>query len=113
MSTRTYRPRDGSVTPAEWFWVRVESTPAQGCWEYAEDAVVGGGYAQFYVSPGVKVYAHRFAYELLVGPIPDGLDLDHLCRNRRCVRPSHLEPVTRSVNVRRGNDARKLFEVTS
>lgn len=45
--------------------------------------------------------AHRVAYELLVGPIPDGLQLDHLCRNTRCINPHHLEPVTCAENLRR------------
>lgn len=46
-------------------------------------------------------YAHRVVYERLVGPIPAGLELDHLCRNTRCVKPEHLEPVTRAENMRR------------
>ena len=46
--------------------------------------------------------AHRIAYELLVGPIPDGLQLDHLCRNRSCINVRHLEPVTRRINILRG-----------
>jgi hypothetical protein len=50
--------------------------------------------------------AHRFAYLEFVGPIPDGLVLDHLCRNKKCVNPDHLEPVTNAENLRRGRVAR-------
>lgn len=51
---------------------------------------------------GERKVVHRIAYELLVGPIPDGLQLDHLCRVRNCVNPDHLEPVTGQENMRRG-----------
>ncbi|HEV2123202.1 MAG TPA: HNH endonuclease signature motif containing protein [Chloroflexota bacterium] len=50
--------------------------------------------------------AHRWAYEALVGPIPTGTELDHLCRNPACVRPDHLEPVTHAENIRRGYAAK-------
>jgi hypothetical protein len=49
----------------------------------------------------VRVKAHRWAYEQFVGPIPEGLTIDHLCRNTLCVNPEHLEPVTHAENCRR------------
>lgn len=73
---------------------------AAGCWLWTA-AVGGGGYGYLWAH-GRVARAHRVAYELHVGPIPEGLDLDHLCRNRLCVNPEHLEPVTRSENLRRG-----------
>lgn len=67
----------------------------------------GVGYGQFYLGitpdrPTGKGYAHRFAYEFYVGPIPAGMQLDHLCRNRACVNHEHLEPVTPRLNNLRG-----------
>ena len=52
---------------------------------------------------GKHFLAHRMIYELLVGPIPDGLEIDHLCRNRGCVNPGHMEPVTHRENLMRGD----------
>ena len=59
------------------------------------------GYASLQID-GKNIYAHRWAYEYFVGPIPDGLVIDHLCRVRNCVNPEHLEPVTPRENVLRG-----------
>lgn len=56
---------------------------------------------------GRRQSTHRVAYTLLVGPIPDGLQIDHLCLNRRCCNPAHLEPVTAAVNIRRTDAAHK------
>jgi hypothetical protein len=53
---------------------------------------------------GRKMYAHRLSYETFVGPIPEGLQLDHLCRNRACISPLHLEPVTSRENTMRGEN---------
>lgn len=58
------------------------------------------GYGRFYTA-GTCVPAHRWNYEHKVGPIPEGLEIDHLCRNRACVNPDHLEPVTTQVNIAR------------
>ena len=74
-------------------------TVGDGCWEWT-GSLTGAGYGKVLTFRSVRV-AHRVLYELLVGPVPDGRELDHLCRNRRCVRPDHLEPVTHLENVRR------------
>lgn len=92
----------------ERFWMKVdkngpipEYNPSLGeCWIWT-GGPDGKGYGQFGVE-GKGKRAHRLSYELLIGPVPDGLELDHLCRVRLCVRPSHLEPVTHQVNGLRG-----------
>ncbi|MEL3944487.1 HNH endonuclease signature motif containing protein [Streptomyces sp. LNU-CPARS28] len=71
-----------------------------GCWEWTGH-IKPNGYGQVRVG-GRKFNAHRFSYEALRAPIPEGLVIDHLCRNRRCVNPDHLEPVTHRTNILRG-----------
>lgn len=70
------------------------------CWEWT-GSKNASGYGNFRVPRGVVTTAHRAVYEWLVGPIPEGLQLDHLCFNRICVNPGHMEPVTLRENVRR------------
>lgn len=88
----------------ERFWDKVSADLNGGCWEW-KGAVSGGnatgGYGQMR-DAGKTLYAHRLSYETLSGSIPDGLHLDHLCRNRKCVNPLHLEPVTCKENLMRG-----------
>ncbi len=85
----------------ERFWGKVDASGP--CWQW-----MGAGAGKGYGKIGVVVdgkpsypYAHRVAWEILVGEIPEGKELDHLCKNRRCVNPDHLEPVTRRQNLAR------------
>lgn len=90
-------------TPEERFWPKVSGGDFETCWEWT--AAKTDGYGVFHVITDGRrapVRAHRYAYQILIGGIPDGFDLDHLCRNRGCVNPWHLDPVPRVVNVRRG-----------
>lgn len=72
---------------------------AHGCWVHPAPRPNGYGYI---TDHGVEHLAHRFMYEAMVAEIPDGLQLDHLCRTRACCNPYHLDPVTPGVNSRRG-----------
>jgi hypothetical protein len=81
---------------------RVMENEDTGCWEWV-GSVKPNGYGAFWTKGDDRKRwnAHRLVYTLLVGGIPDGLELDHLCRVRHCVRPDHLEPVTHVENIRR------------
>jgi len=92
------RPQGGGMQPrsiVDRFMQKVIVTP--DCWAWS-----GGLSSQGYARLGRGMYAHRISYEIYVGPIPDGTELDHLCRNRGCVNPDHLEAVSHRENVRRG-----------
>lgn len=90
------------------FWEKVDkigpvptAKPELGpCWIWLTN-INPNGYGQFTISKKTR-FTHILAYEWIVGKVPFGLELDHLCRNRACCNPSHLEPVTRSENIRRG-----------
>jgi len=86
--------------PLRDFWAKVKHP--EGCWEW-----LGSIHTDGYGKLGAKgenttVYAHRLSYETFVGPIPDGLTIDHLCKNRKCCNPDHLEAVTAGENALRG-----------
>lgn len=83
----------GFLTPC---WIRIGFTTNMG---YSRVSIAGR-----------SMYAHRAMYEQEVGEISDGMELDHLCRQTKCIRPDHLEVVTRAVNLRRGNGAKLTDE---
>jgi hypothetical protein len=104
-----------SQTEADRFWSKVALAGGDACWLWlATPNADGYGRFQRRLAPGRyrMVRAHRYAYELLVGPIPAGLTLDHLCGHQLCVRPHHLEPVTNGENLRRRHARRRLNGAT-
>jgi len=91
------------------FDARVIRTDGDACWGW-RGSFMTNGYTRISQADGDKritILGHRLSYEIHVGPIPDGLVIDHLCRNRGCTNPKHLEPVTNEENISRGWDARK------
>ena len=93
-----------TTTIEERFWAKVDRRCEGECWPWI-GSCFPNGYGAF--KSERMTTAHRAAYELLVGPIPEGLHLDHLCRNRVCVNPAHLDPVTAAENNRRAAAARR------
>ena len=95
---RTVRP------PAERFWAKVTKTNGDGCWEWTAGTWQAFGYGKFQAGSGRAdnraVYAHRYAWEMAHGPVPDGLFVCHRCDNPLCVRIDHLFLGTQLDNIR-------------
>lgn len=95
-------------TPAVERWkTSYEVDDATGCWNWTKR---GEPYGYGLISNGQaqqSIPAHRFVYEQIIGPVPDGEELDHTCLNKKCVNPAHMEPVPHPINIERGHAARK------
>ncbi len=86
------------------FWSKVDfPSDSDSCWLWRGGCNPKGYGLYTFIPKGKTRGVHRIAYELLVGPIPEGLEIDHLCRTRNCVYPKHLEPVTHKENTNRGD----------
>lgn len=102
-------------TAAEYLQVRCQDNPLKtfngiSCLEWtARKTKAGYGYGTY---KNAYVYAHRLSYETSVGPIPAHLEIDHLCFNRACLRPEHLEPVTPTENARRFHARKKQLDLS-
>lgn len=77
--------------------------PNSGCWLFT-GSLDNDGYGRFKHKASGSWGAHRAAYSILIGPIPPGLQIDHLCRNKACINPVHLEAVEEITNIRRSNN---------
>lgn len=89
-------------TLADRFWAKVYPDPICGCWLWAGDS--GGRYGSITLyrdRKATRILAHRLSYEMNVGPIPNGQEIDHKCGNTHCVSPQHLQAVTHSENLKR------------
>ena len=83
------------------FWRYTRPVAAEECWVWT-GPLVTAGYGRVSNGRGHGLLAHRVAWEIAFGPIPEGLVIDHLCREKLCVNPNHLDPVTQRINVLRG-----------
>lgn len=90
--------RPSQRTPEQRFWSYVDKTGS--CWLWTGSVNAKTGYARFMAAPGRRMDAHRYAFELANGSIPEGHDVHHACHVRHCVRPDHLQATTRSENLR-------------
>lgn len=87
------------MTRSDYVNARISPEPNTGCWLWS-GAILRSGYGSITIDNRTRM-AHRHVYEMVVGKIPSGLCIDHLCRVRSCVNPDHLEPVTTAENLRR------------
>jgi hypothetical protein len=84
-------------TPMERIERKLNKDSDSGCWVFT--GFLSRGYGRIQITTNRGALVHRVVYESLVGPIPDGLVIDHLCRNRACCNPEHLRVVTQQVNI--------------
>lgn len=92
-------------------WSKASITSPAACWLWTA-VLINSGYGRF-TWKGKEHLAHRVAYEIMRGPIPEGLTIDHLCRVRKCINPFHMEPVTKRENTLRGKAPSAQYAVAT